>query len=163
MSLLYYCSKCGHPVDWTTAPPPWCTKCGADFKPGGTSRPAAEQQTPPPPRALPVAARQGGTALAAGNPSPPPHAARVTTLAADKLAPPLPLPDLEVPPPPPTKEPPPPRPQRILGAPLWPTGKPQWAALIAIAVLAIAGPFLVKLARSMDRIQQFNELASGWR
>src|SRR5262249_26329258 len=70
--------------------------------------------------------------------------------------------NLEVPPPPPTEEPPPPRPQRILGAPLWPTGKPQWAAVIALAVLAIAGPFLVKLARSRDRIQKFNELRSVW-
>src|SRR5581483_4840025 len=54
MSLLYYCRHCGHPIDWTDSPPPWCPRCGGDFKPGGSLQPALAATASPEPSAPPA-------------------------------------------------------------------------------------------------------------
>ena len=113
MSLLYSCRQCGHPIDWTNAPPPWCPKCGADFKPGGKAPPPAAKSTAAPVLLQLAPDNEGAfTTAEAREPTSPPVALE---LAEDRSW---------VPPPPPprTEEPPAPRPASFMGAPLWPKG-----------------------------------------
>src|SRR5947207_7600175 len=124
MSLVYYCRECGKPIDWTTAPPPWCPACGADFKPGGVE---------PPPRPSPdTSANVCPEADLQPRTAEPP---------APRTAP------FPVPPPPPSEpeKPAAPRPARILGAPLLPTSKEQWIKLIVVGAVALVGPVVYKL------------------